>query len=88
MTRVFSDDWEGCYQGTDFKTGQFHRDISGKFEVPGAIGAIWGPMVDFFRKFHFLKCTILYNFGHKQASHGSPRADIKWERSHTLHDAS
>ena len=36
-----------CYQGTDIKTGQFHRDISRKFEVPGAIGAIWGPMVDF-----------------------------------------
>ena len=29
-----------CYQGTNIKTGQSHRDISSKFEVPGAIGAI------------------------------------------------
>ena len=54
-----------CYQGTDIKTGQFHRDICGKFEVPGPIGAIWGPMADFFRKLHFLKCKSLYNFGFK-----------------------
>ena len=77
----------GCYQETNIKTGQFGRDINKKFEVLGAIGAIWSPMVDFFRKLHFLKCKILHNFGHKRASHGSPWADMKWERSHTLHDA-
>ena len=42
-----------CYQGADIETGQFHRDISRKFEDPGAIGAIWSPMVDIFRKLHF-----------------------------------
>ena len=76
-----------CYQGTDIKTGQFHRDISRKFEVHGALGAIWSPMVDFSRTLHFGEYQIIHNFGHKRASHGSPRADIKWERSYTLHDA-